>query len=213
MSKSLKDRVLALAGIFQAAKLVDDVAFRGNADHSALRASIGSIFATEPDDVPEVFDGAQGVRRGLRIVRRIFDTAATEADLAITRYVFALITLEKKARNRIGMFSNLQSRVTRGKSQARHFDDVAHDSVLAALADTYVETIGTLSPRIMVNGEPDRLENPRNVEMIRALLLAGIRSAVLWRQCGGNKLTLLISRRAIRDQADTLLKEVDNQIA
>ncbi|MEE8119734.1 MAG: high frequency lysogenization protein HflD [Gammaproteobacteria bacterium] len=213
MSNSLKDRVLALAGIFQAAKLVNDVAFRGNTDYPALRASIGSIFATDPNNVPEVYDGVKGVRRGLRIVRRIFDTAATEADLAITRYVFALITLEKKARKRIGMFSNLETRVNRGKSQAKHFDDVAHNSVLAALADTYVETIGTLSPRIMVNGEPSRLENPRNVDLIRALLLAGIRSAVLWRQCGGNKLTLLISRRAIRDQADTLLREVDDQIA
>lgn len=203
---------MALAGIFQAAKLVDDVAFRGNADHTALRASIGSIFATDAHDVPEVYDGVRGLKRGLRIVRRIFDTAATESDLAIMRYAFSLISLERKARRRIGIYDELEKRVSRGKSQAKHFDDIAHDTVLASLANSYVETIGTLSPRILVNGDPGRLDNPRNVDLIRALLLAGIRSAVLWRQCGGNKLTLLFSRRAIRDQADTLLKEVDDQI-
>jgi high frequency lysogenization protein len=46
-----------------------------------------------------------------------------------------------------------------------------------------------LSPRIMVNGDPAHLNNPENANRIRALLLAGIRAAMLWRQSGGGRLT------------------------
>ncbi|MCG8433413.1 MAG: DUF489 family protein, partial [Gammaproteobacteria bacterium] len=84
--------------------------------------------------------------------------------------------------------------------------DPTHDNVLANLADTYVNTIGTLRPRVLVNGEHGHLQNPRNVNLIRALLLAGIRSATLWYQCGGSRWNLLFSRRSFLAAADELLQ-------
>ena len=50
------------------------------------------------------------------------------------------------------------------------------------------------------------LQNPRNAERIRALLLAGIRSATLWRQLGGNRWQLFFSRRKILKDAYALLR-------
>jgi high frequency lysogenization protein len=79
---------------------------------------------------------------------------------------------------------------------------------LANLAGCYSETISTLSPRIVVLGEHGHLSNPDVANTVRALLLAAIRSAVLWRQCGGNRLQLLFGRRKLIAEAQRLLSRV-----
>ena len=60
-----------------------------------------------------------------------------------------------------------------------------------------MSTVSTLQPRVMVNGDPARLADGAIANQIRALLLAGMRSAVLWRQCGGTRLGLLFGRRKL----------------
>ena len=77
---------------------------------------------------------------------------------------------------------------------------------MAGLADCYRQTVSTLQPRVIVNGDPAILENPDNQNLIRALLLAAIRAAVLWRQCGGGRLTLVLRRRALVEAAAGLLE-------
>jgi high frequency lysogenization protein len=59
----------------------------------------------------------------------------------------------------------------------------------------------------MVKGEPTRLTETGVANQIRALLLAAMRSAVLWRQCGGTRLGLLLGgRRKLADTAAGLLQ-------
>jgi high frequency lysogenization protein len=45
-----------------------------------------------------------------------------------------------------------------------------------------------------------------NAAKIRALLLAGIRAALLWRQAGGDRWKLIFSRSAMQKEAQQLLK-------
>ena len=52
----------------------------------------------------------------------------------------------------------------------------------------------TLRPRVMVQGQARYLEDTVNADRVRALLLAGVRSTVLWRQCGGTRLKLVFGR-------------------
>ena len=80
--------------------------------------------------------------------------------------------------------------------------------MVACLAETYSETVSTLSPRIMVTGEPNLLNRPEIANRIRALLLAGMRAAVLWHQCGGGRLKLLFQARKTVEQARQLLAEI-----
>lgn len=94
-----------------------------------------------------------------------------------------------------------------GPGQAEHFG-VLHENVLANLADVYHSTISTLQPRIMVQGDPQHLGNQGTVNKIRAVLLAGIRSAHLWRQCGGSRWKLLLARQKIRHEAQFLLTQI-----
>ena len=50
------------------------------------------------------------------------------------------------------------------------------------------------------------LQQPNNASKIRALLLAGIRSARLWRQLGGHRWQLVISRRKLLKELYPLMR-------
>ena len=54
-----------------------------------------------------------------------------------------------------------------------------------------------MGPRIIVQGDQGYLSNPDNAARIRALLLAGIRAAVLWRQAGGTRWNLILGRNKL----------------
>jgi len=77
--------------------------------------------------------------------------------------------------------------------------------VSARLADLYVQTLSRLAPRILVEGNPTYLQQSAQVDQIRALLLAAVRAAVLWRQLGGTQMRLLFRRRQYAMMARGLL--------
>jgi high frequency lysogenization protein len=58
----------------------------------------------------------------------------------------------------------------------------------------------------MIKGDQNYLANPENASKIRALLLAGVRAALLWRQAGGNRWKLIFSRGAMQKEAQLFLK-------
>ena len=80
-----------------------------------------------------------------------------------------------------------------------------HDNVIANLADIYSNTVSQILPKIMVSGESNFLNNPANANKIRALLLAGVRSAVLWTQTGGGRWQVLFKRKQFVQAARELL--------
>lgn len=205
MTYTLEDRVLALAGLVQAAWLTDMVAYKGEADEAAMDATLGSLFTFNASDVPEVFGGQARVRRGLEILSRVLDNRGQPDDLRLTRYLVALAGHAARALRNDELMDALRRGLERTEQQKEHFDDW-DPNVVASLADIYVRTVGTMEPRIMISGEPARLQNPRNVERIRAFLLAGIRAAVLWQQTGGRKWQLILSRRKLKETADRLLE-------
>jgi len=112
--------------------------------------------------------------------------------------------LERKLAKKPDMLKTIAQGIEKAREQARHFSST-HENVVANLADLYVNTISTLPPRIIVNGEHGYLSDPENANKVRALLLAAIRSAVLWRQCGGMRLQLLLNRRKIIEEAEKIL--------
>ena len=81
-------------------------------------------------------------------------------------------------------------------------------NIISNLADNYKNTVSTIKPQIMVAGTEGYLQMPENAEKVRALLLAGIRSAVLWRQCGGSRWQILFQRKAFLAEAMRLRNEL-----
>lgn len=202
-----RDRIVALAGLFQAAALVDGIARRGTADQDSVEASLRSLLETDPPGVDAVFGGLAGVREGLRCLHAQLGGGPGRS-LSVTRYVLGLMHLERKARRNDDLMAVLRAGIAAALPRLEHFAP-AHPNMVAGLADLYSRTIGTLQPRIMVHGEPLYLKSEDNVRLVRALLLAGIRAAVLWRQCGGNRLQILLRRGRMTAECARLLQETD----
>lgn len=204
--RPLADRVLALAGVVQAATLVSDTAAGVPADAPALQATLSSILKTESTDVPEVFGGSGGVRLGLKKLTALLGAERNPDDLAILRYSLNLLHLQGKVMSSRALRKILETSITRGREQVRHFG-LTHANVLANLADTYARTAGSIEPRILVTGDALKLRNPQVVNLVRSLLLGGLRSAVLWHQCGGSRWMLLLMRASLLKESRRLLEE------
>ena len=90
----MKDRTLALAGLMQAVRLVQQMAQTGEADTKALAASIDSLFRFDADSVEDVFGGAGGVEDGLR--RLLSQLDGDGRDPALTRMAMTVLHLERR---------------------------------------------------------------------------------------------------------------------
>ena len=187
-----EERVIALAGIFQGATLAQQLARKGQCDEMAMDASIGSVFRIDAPSVVAVYGQVSGVRLGLRTLIGQIDES--ERDMAVTRMVVTVMRLERSLRRRADLLARLREGILAAQRQAEHFGPAA-PQVAQRLAELYTATLSTLSPRVMVSGEPRLLAQPQTVARVRTALLAAVRSAVLWRQVGGRQWQLLTSRR------------------
>ena len=87
--------------------------------------------------------------------------------------------------------------------------EINSETLVSSIASIYSDIISPLGTPIQVAGEPSILKQSINQHKIRALLLAGVRSAVLWRQVGGKRRNILFSRSKIVECAESLLKQID----
>lgn len=207
MSKNWNDIVIAMAGIFQAAALVEQLAKTGQVPAQPLLTSIESLFAVNPASTLAVYGGdSSHLETGLRALSTAFMQQTRGANTDTLRYVLSLLHLQKKLLRRSDMLSVMSRRLEQATQQAEHFSPT-HDNVIANLASIYSDTISTFSFRIQVTGDYTYLQQDRIANQIRALLLAGIRSGVLWKQCGGSRLHMLTSRKAMARTADDILRQ------
>jgi high frequency lysogenization protein len=214
MSTAYTDRILALAGLFQAARLAQQLAREGRAEASTLAASIQSLLIIDAPTTESVYGGTQGVRPGLDLLHNKLAGGNTDTnDVEIARYVISMIHLESQLRRR----PEIQDAVRRGieatREQMKFFEaaengETLHPRLVEKLAELYTQTISTLTPRIMVNGEHGHLSNPLIAAKVRAALFAGIRSAFLWHQLGGSRWQLLFSRKKISGEAANILESL-----
>lgn len=206
MSRSLHDQTLALAGLCQAASLVQQVAHNGTCDNTALETCLRSLFATNADTTLDVYGGElSDIRPGLETLSTVLAQQSRPEDVEILRYVLNLIHLESKLRRRSDMLDVIASRIDQARHTASHFG-YSHSNLISNLASIYGDTISTFRLRIQVSGSPQILQREENAAKVRALLLAGIRSAVLWRQSGGHRWQLIFARKKVIGHARELLR-------
>ncbi|MGC1953919.1 MAG: high frequency lysogenization protein HflD [Gammaproteobacteria bacterium] len=199
------DQVLALASVFQAAALVQEVARTGTADMEAFSTSLYSVLQLDAENTESVFGQWEGLKRGLQVLCQQMQRRIQPLDREVTRYVISLLSLERKLLKRPDLLEFIHNGVKSASTQAAFFSPT-HENVIAGLADLYTRTLSTLRPRMLVRGEPRHLQSRENVNKIRALLLAGIRGAVLWHQLGGSSWRLLFWRgKPLFRTAKTLL--------
>jgi high frequency lysogenization protein len=203
-----EQQTIALAAIFQAASLVEQLARTGEIPAPELELLITSLFKQDPDNFDDIYGPRPNLQAGYHGICKLMgsEAAKIKQDIKpdVMRYAISIIHLESRLRKNGHMMNQLGESIQSSVRQADHFH-IIHESVIGSLGDTYKQTLSTLSFRIKVTGNPQILQNSHNANKVRALLLAGIRGAILWRQVGGRRWHLLFNRKRYIKDAQGLL--------
>jgi high frequency lysogenization protein len=198
----IEAQACALAGVFQAVRLVLSCARDGRCDDAPYEASLASVYRIDADNAEAVFGGRQNLTLGLTT---LVDTIEGRGNDTLTmRLAVAVIHLEGKLRKHPAKLAQIQQGIARSQRSATALG-VLGDGVADQLGEIYLETLSSIRPRIIVPGNGLHLSQARVVARIRALLLAAVRAAVLWRQVGGSQWSVLFRRRRLCDAAKALL--------
>jgi len=200
----MSDRIMALSGLFQATELVRQAANHGTWSGYSADTCLESLLAIEADSVTDIFGGASRLRLGAETLISVLQ--GDRRYMESLSYAVSILQLEPRFRKQ----TEMQARIGAELAPIAEIDDGTEiheikDLQAKKIAALYTQTISTLSPRIVVNGRPQHLQVERTVNWIRTLLFAGLRSAVLWRQLGGGRFSLLFGRRKMLEQAQSLL--------
>lgn len=191
--KSIYNQTIALAGLFQACGQVRSIANDGTHNQRELHTAIDSIFQLDASDVWGIYGDRFALVRGAKLLTGQLNGQISKRDIHITRHVSALISLERKLMANNQAVSALQHGIAVAK-EAFTAQENNYGRAIDDLADVYINVISPLGAKVMVQGEKRFLGDETNAKLIRVFLLAGIRSAVLWRQCGGNQLKFIWNR-------------------
>lgn len=203
MSDAIRDRVLALAGVVQALAQVRRIADTGQADAAIVQTALDSVFRIDADSTEAVYGDALALRAGLRILGEHLSRQQLH-DAALFKLVMAVLQLERRFGKETHTAGAVHNGLLEIAPKAAELGS-SHPDVLSALGGLYADTLSHLRPRVMVQGNPHYLAQPGVVAEIRAVLLAAVRSAVLWRQLGGSYWDFALSRRRMLQAVESWL--------
>lgn len=202
-----RHKALALAGIFQSAAVVQHLARTGEFQRDAFECSVASVFVLDPPAVENVYANLHALRLGIDVAIDVLRGRDTQKYAETIRYSLGLLHVERNIRHDRDMLAVLRSRLEQLEPQLQHFESLSHPTVVTRLAQLYLDTAGTLSFRIQVKGDPRHLQAEETAHRVRAMFLAGVRSAILWRQVGGSRLDFFFKKSALISALETLRKD------
>lgn len=194
-SRPTADQALALAGVFHAAALVDEIANHGDIGPNQLANAMSVLLNQNPDSVSSLYGSPDNIQLGVSAMRTLLtDRSAGSAN--VLRYAIGIMYLAKRLTNDKAKLDKVGNGIANAQRQAEHFSDT-HDNVIANVAGLYQDSVSTMRMRIQVSGNPAYLRQTGIAQRVRCLLFAGIRSAFLWHQVGGKRSHLLLRRDAL----------------
>lgn len=207
MAHTIEERTIALAGVFMAADLAKDLATRASCDNEDYITLMKSILVESPRTTLEVYgNDVANIRTGLIALQENLGQGSAIRDPDVVKYSMGLLIVERLLNKRRDDMTRIGLRIEEVQRQLQHFP-IEHETIAANLAQTYRDTVSQLSFRILINGDQNYLSQNDITNKIRAILLAGVRAAVLWRQCGGSRWQLLWQRGKLVNSALELLQQ------
>ena len=196
-------QAIALAAVVQSALLVDVLSREGGAPAAGMQTLAESLFRFEWERVEDVFGGLPELQRGLDALGDMLANGSMTEHRSALRYTLSMLHLGtqlSRDKSRLGV---IRTRLEHAAVKQSHFSS-RFDEIAANLAAIYQECVSPMRFRIQVNGSAKHLQDPRVAERIRALLLCGLRAAVLWRHMGGRRYKLVLERGKLRTAVATL---------
>lgn len=207
MNMDQRNQTVALAATCQAALMIQQAAKGQSINYDALNTLFQGVMNTTPASADDVFPNLSTLQAGSALLVHQLSGQATAKDVEITRYLAGIMSLAKKVMANSNVASELSSVIQEVERRLEHFD-LTSTTIIDNFADAYSKTISPIGQKIKVIGAPAILKQPSVQSLVRALLLTGIRAAVLWRQTGGKRRQFIFSRNAILKNAILLNKEL-----
>ncbi len=218
--KDLHDQTIALAALYQAIQTIDLLARTGSAPEHDIQVCIDSLFIFDAPTTEAIYGSIVELKSGLKgLIKQLNGESYLDdneqgntpnhqkINLSLAQYAIGVMHLQKKLSRNPAILNTVADRLELAKRQSELFSSSLHDNVLANIADIYTESISTLAAKIMIQGEQNHLSNPLIVNKIRSLLLAAVRSAILWNQLGGRRWQIIFKRNKILEMANTILNK------
>jgi len=207
LDKSQRAQTIALAAICQSAMMIQQVS-RGQAiSDESLECLLNGIMVTAPDSVFDVYQSLPDLTAGSNLMVHQLSGQTTAKDVELTRYVAGIMSLSKRLLKNTRALNALRGDIDDVQRRLEHFSITDH-SIIQNFADSYSKAISPIGAKIQVIGNPDTLRQPSVQAKVRAILLAGVRAAILWRQMGGQRRQFLFIRKQILKDAILFNKEL-----
>ena len=209
----IKSETIALAALFQCCTQIQRIATTGYFDERAVASVIRSLIVTDPktkDDIYQESDLVVGFKQILDSFGK-GDMSKAADTIVITKMALKLITLAHNVEGNDKVFNRMSDEIdaltraittdhpdflTFGNTQVVNTEENFH-----LFGSLYQSIISPNFAKLIIYGEERCLREVSNQEKIRALLLAGIRAVILWRQVGGRRRFLVFRRKAILEYA------------
>ena len=209
MSEQMRNQTIAMAALCEAALLIQQVSKGQAFDSQALATLVGGIMNTAPENVDQVYPNVASLKQGSYLLVHQLSGQATSKDVEVTRYLAGMMSLSKKLLNNQTALTGLSTSLKEVERRLEHFD-ITDASIIGNFADIYSKNISPIGQKIKVIGTPQNLKQPIIQNQVRALLLAGVRAAVLWRQMGGKRRQFIFSRNKILKSAISFNNELSS---
>ena len=200
---SVESQVMALAGIFQSATLIERLAREGDVNQAAFDCCIDSLFTFESSTVIDIYGDLAGLGRGFQALIDYLSGRNNQSGKSVAYYIMSMMKLSTNLIRQDKLSNQLQIDLQKIQRSAIDYE-MSRNNLINKIDGLYQQTISQLQPRIIVRGEQNILSNSDNAAKVRALIFAGIRSAVLWHQLGGSKWKLVFARKKYVDSAKRL---------
>ncbi|VFP80734.1 high frequency lysogenization protein HflD [Candidatus Erwinia haradaeae] len=209
MVKNYHDIILALSGICQSAYLVQQLSRYGKCPADIFKISLSSLFNLQPPSILAVFGNQKSnIKCGLETLVGLLNSRSSQGlVIEVTHYAMSLIGLERKLNKNQLALGDLTNRIRDLNRQLEYYS-MESEKLLSLIAEIYVDIISPLGLRIQVRGSAEILKNINIQNKVRAMLLSGIRSAVLWKQVGGSRWQLMFFRNRLMNEAQLILKDL-----
>jgi len=216
-------QVVALAAVVQSAALVTKLAVHGNASQTELIASVNPLLMLNPRSEADVYPNLGHLNLGLRSLSDMFSQLRSPENASLVRYTLGMLLLRSKLDSNTLMQADIRDGLQsvqplhlipenttpwRMEDTEKTDGQLRQEQTFEQLAKLYQDTISTLPHRIQVQGQVDYLQNEYVANRVRSLLLAGIRSAVLWHQLGGRRWRLIFYRKRVQETATALRRRL-----
>ena len=201
MASNNYSETIALGALFQSATQIQRVARSGAVDEHAIAPLMRALVITTPQTIEDIY-APKRLLPGLNqlLTSLIPKEAATPKNAELIKIAFSMINLESNLEQQPMVFDQLDKEIDRLRADVLRlhpdYEDAADNIVLdydviRMYSRIYSNLISPNFPKLIIYGEEAYLRRPEFQEMIRALLLAGIRAALLWHQVGGKRYSMM----------------------